>query len=82
MGARAAEQRAIEQATTAKWELDAVKDHLVKTKAALRKSLEALEAEQKARSDAEQEVVVLQGQVVETEESNARLLEKVTRQEE
>ena len=37
---------------------------------------------QKAWSDAEQEVVVLRGQVLGAEESNARLLEKVTRQEE
>ena len=44
--------------------------------------MEALEAEQKDQSDAEQEVVVLRGQVLGAEESNARLLEKVTRQEE
>ena len=38
--------------------------------------------EQKARSYAEQEVVALWGQMLRVEESNARLLEKVTRQEE
>ena len=34
--------------------------------------------EQKARSEVDQEVLVLQGQVLGLEESNARLLEKVT----
>ena len=48
----------------------------------LQKSLEALEEEQKARSDAEQEVVALRGQMLGAEELNARLVEKVTRQEE
>ena len=38
--------------------------------------------EQKARSDVEQEVAALQGQMLRAEESNARLLERVTRQEE
>ena len=38
--------------------------------------------EQKARSDAEQEVVALRGQMLGAEESNARLVEKVTQQEE
>jgi len=59
-----------------------VKVHLAETEAVLQKSLEALEVERKARSDAEQEVVSLQGQVLGAEESNARLHEKVTRQEE
>ena len=36
-------------------------------------SLEDLEVEQKVRSDAEQEVVVPQGQVLGTEELNAQL---------
>ena len=49
---------------------------------ALRKSLEALEAERKARSNAEREVIALQGQMLGVEESNTRLLERVTRQEE
>jgi len=44
--------------------------------------LEALEVERKAWSDAEQEVVALWGQMLGGEESNARLLERVTRQEE
>ena len=46
------------------------------------KSLEALEAEREARSDAEQEVVALRGQMLGAEESNAQLLERVTQQEE
>ena len=41
------------RATATERELDAAKDHLAKTEAALLKSLEALEVEQKARSDAE-----------------------------
>ena len=35
-----------------------------------------------AQSDAEQEVVALRGQMLGVEESNARLLERVTQQEE
>ena len=38
--------------------------------------------ERKARSDTEQEVVALRGQMLGVEESNARLLERVTQQEE
>ena len=56
--------------------LDVVKAHLAETKAALRKSLEALEAEQKARSDAKREVVVLWMQMLRAEESNAPLLKR------
>ena len=52
---------AVERATTTEQELDAAKVHLAETKAALQKSLEALEAEQKSRSDTDQEVVVLRG---------------------
>ena len=48
----------------------------------LQKSLEALEMERRARSEADQEVLMLRGQVLGAEESNARLLEKVTQQEE
>ena len=59
-----------------------MKAHLVETKAALRKSLEALEAERKARSNAEREVIALQGQMLGVEESNTRLLERVPQQEE
>ena len=55
---------------------------MAKTMAALRRSLEAIEAERKAKSDAEQEVVALQGQMLRAEESNTRLLERVTSQEE
>ena len=63
-GARAVELRAVERATAAERELDAAKVHLAETEAALQKSLEALEAEQKARSNAEQEVVALRGQML------------------
>ena len=41
------------------------------TEAALQKSLEALEVEQKAWLDAELDVVLLHGQVLWAEESNA-----------
>ena len=77
-GARALELCAVERATTVEQKLDAAKVHLVETEAALQKSLEALEVEQKARSNAEQEVVVLWGQMLGVEESNALLLERVT----
>jgi len=53
MGARATELLVVEKATTAKQELDTAKVRLVETKAALQKFLEALEMEQKARSEAE-----------------------------
>lgn len=78
MGAQAVELRVVERATAAERELDAAKVHLVETEAALQKALEALEVEQKARSDTEQEVVALWGQVLEAKESNALLLKKVT----
>ena len=55
---------------------------MAKTMAALRRSLEAIEAERKAKSDAEHEAVVLRGQMLGAEESNVQLLEKVTQQEE
>ena len=74
--------RAVERVTAAKQKLDMMKVHLVETEAVLQKSLEALEAEQKARSDAEQEVVALRGRMLGAEESNTRLLERVTSQEE
>ena len=48
MGARAVELRAVEQVTAAERELDAAEAHLAETEVALQKSLEALEAEQKA----------------------------------
>ena len=56
-----------------------MKFHLAETEAMLQKSLDALETEQKARSEVDREVIVLWGQVLGVEESNARLLEKVTR---
>ena len=43
---------------------------------------QALEWERKAQSEADQEVLVLRGRVVETKELNSRLREQVTRQEE
>ena len=46
---------------------------------ALQKSLEALELERKARSEVDQEVLMLRGQMLGTEESNAQLCEQVTR---
>ena len=81
-GAWAVELLVVEWATVAEWGLNAVKVHLAETEVVLRKSLEALEMERKARSEAEQEVVTLWGPVLGAEESNARLLEKVTQQEE
>ena len=42
----------------------------------------ALASEQKARSEADQEVLALQGQVMGMEEANARLREQVTQQAE
>ena len=82
MGAWAAELLVAEQATAAERGPDAAKVHLVETEAVLQKSLEALEMERKARSEADREVLALRGQVLGVEESNARLLEKVTQQEE
>ena len=67
-----------ERATVTEQELNTVKVHLAETKAALQKSLEALERERWAWSEADQEVLTLRGQVLGAEESNARLLEKVT----
>ena len=77
-GAWATELRAVERATAAKQKLDAAKAHLAETEAMLRKSLEALEVERKARSDTEREVVALRGQMLRAEESNTLLLERVT----
>ena len=79
--ARAVELLAAEWATAVERELDAAKVHLMETEAMLQKSLEALETGGRARSEADQEVLTLRGQVLGVEESNARLLEKVTRQE-
>ena len=71
-----------ERATAAEHGLNAVKVHLVEIEVALQKSLEALEMERKAQSEADQEVLMLRGQVLGAEESNAQLLKKVTQQEE
>jgi len=73
---------AIERATATEQKLNVVKAYLVEIKAALRKSLEALEEERKARSDAEREVITLRRQMLRAEESNTRLLERRTQQEE
>ena len=78
----ATELHAVERATAAERELHTAKVHLAETKAALQKSLEALEVERKVWSNAKQEVVALRGQMLGVEESNAQLLERVTRQEE
>ena len=75
-----AELCAVERATATEHKLDEAKAHLVETEAALRKSLEALKVEQKPCSDAERNVVVLRGQMLGAEESNTRLLERVTSQ--
>ena len=72
----------MEWATAAERGLAAAKVHLTETEAALQKSLDTLETEWKARSEVDREVLPLQGQVLGVEESNARLLKKVTRQEE
>jgi len=48
MGAQAVELCAVKRATASERELDAAKVHLAETEAALQKSLEALEVEQKA----------------------------------
>ena len=82
IGARAVKLRAVERATAAEQKLDAVKAHLSETEAVHRKSLEALEVGRKSRSDAEREVVMLRGQMLGAEESNTRLLDRVTSQEE
>ena len=60
-GARVAELRAVERATAVEQKLNAAKAHLAETEVALRKSLEALEAEWKAQSDTEREVIALRG---------------------
>ena len=74
-GTWAAELLAAEWVTAAERGLDAAKVHLTKTKAALQKSLDALETEQKDRSKVDREVLVLRGRVLGMEDSNARLHE-------
>ena len=46
---------------------------------ALESARKALEVERRARSEANQDVLVLRGQVMETEEVNTRLCTQVTR---
>ena len=58
-GAQAAELLTAERATAAEQGLDAAKVHLVETMATLQKFLEALETKQKARSEADREVLTL-----------------------
>ena len=48
---------------------------LVSTQNTLESTWKALEAERKARSEADQEVLVLQGQVIGMEDASARLRE-------
>ena len=87
---RAAGVLAAERATAAEQGLEVAKARQAKTEAALQKSLadtkvalqralETLESERKARSEADQEVLALRGQVMGTEEANARLRKQVTR---
>ena len=64
MGAQVVELCAVERATM-------MKVHLAEIEAVLQKSLEALEKERTACSGAEQEVIMLRGQMLEEEESNA-----------
>ena len=52
---------------------------LLSERSALELVRKALESERKARSEVDQEVLVLRGRVMGTEEANARLCEQVTR---
>ena len=82
-----AAERGLEAAKACQVETEAVlQKSLVDTETALQRSLgtldterKALESERKARSEADQEVLALQGQVMGTEEANVRLHEQVTR---
>ena len=87
MEARPVELLVVERATAAERGLEAVKvcqaetkaalqKSLAETKVALQSSLEALESEWKAQSEVGQEVLALWGQVLGTEESDARLLSR------
>ena len=60
----------------------ALQKSLVETEVALQSTLETLESKRKARSEADQEVLVLRGWVLGTEGLNTRLHEQVTRQKE
>jgi len=82
IGAQEAELLMVKWATITERGLDAAKVHLAETKVALQKSLDALEMKQKVQSEVDREVLALRGQVLGVEESNARLLKRVTQQEE
>ena len=80
----------VERATAAERGLEAAKVRQAETEAALQKSLaetevalqstlETLEMERKARSEVDQEVLVLRGWVLGTKKLNGRLHEQVTR---
>ena len=60
--------------------LESERSTLVSEQNALESAWKALEPERKARSEADQEVLVLWGQVIGMEEVRARLCEQVTRQ--
>jgi len=79
---RAVEVLVAERATATERGLDVAKVHLAETEVALQKSLEALESKRKARLKADREVLALRWQMLGAEESNTRLLEGVTLQEE
>ena len=70
-GERVVELLVVGQATAAERGLNVVKVHLAETEVVLKKSLEALETERRARSETDQEVLTLRGQVLGVEESNA-----------
>ena len=60
-GAWAAKLLTMEWVTAVERGLDATKVHLAETEATLQKSLDALEIEQKARSEVDREVLTLRG---------------------
>ena len=60
--------------------LESEQSSLVSERNALELARKTPESEQKARSEADQEVLVLRGWVMGTEEASARLREKVARQ--
>ena len=80
-------ERRLEAAKARQMETEAgLRKSLADTEVVLQKSLEtlesernALESERKARTEANQEVIALRGQMMGIEEANARLCEQVTR---
>ena len=62
--------------------LESEQSSLVSERNALELARKTPESEQKARSEADQEVLVLRGRVMGTEEASARLCEQVARQAE